>query len=189
MNDIFRSKTYDDNHEKSWARKGTGTKYKLDMANLIQDLKDSSTSYIKCIVPNPSSKRGTWIDSDVIRQLNSLGISDYISLKKSLYPQKLPYRDFCRRYLPLNKLDHRLYSSLPPTTTNWEKVASSILDSAIGPIPLNEVAYGRSKIFLRSALVKELEELMDSDISRDTNLKLRIRKMLEGMRFKRSVKR
>jgi myosin heavy subunit len=188
VNDIFRSKTYDDDHEKIWARKGTGTKYKLDMANLIQDLKDSKTSYVKCIAPNFESKRGNWVDSDVIRQLNGIGIEHYITTKKQLYPLKVSYKQFCKRYMNLNKSDHRLFEDIDRHSTNWEKVASCILDSAIGVISLDEVAYGRSKIFLRSALVKELEELMDRDISRNTELKGRLKKMLEGMRFKKSVK-
>lgn len=73
---------YDENRDRNFLKKGFGTKYKLDMANIIDYIKKRKTSYVKCIAPNFEKQQGEWTDCDVIRQLNGIGIENYINFKK-----------------------------------------------------------------------------------------------------------
>ena len=81
--DIFRTKNIDETQEKHWTKKGYSSKYKFDINNIIQFIKEKTkTYYIKCIMPNSEKAKGKWDDSQVIRQVNSLGIESYIRFKK-----------------------------------------------------------------------------------------------------------
>ena len=187
MNDIFRSKVYDDNRI-NWMRKGYSVKYKLDVKDTIDMIENKNTRYIKCIAPNFKSVRGEWSDFEVIRQLNGIGLEDYINLKKILYPLRMTFRVFCKRYLNLNKYDHRLFKDIDNENTNFENIANSIIEKAIGSINQTDIAYGKTMIFMKPHIITKLEQLMNEDISKNQKKRSLVKKMLDRHRLRKGIK-
>ena len=102
---------------------------------------------------------------------------------------RMSYREFCKRYLNLNKNDNTLFSDYDKDeNTNWENIVNDIFDNTIGIVNQNDLAYGRTKIFLKYPILTTLENMLDNDITRDKDLRDRVKKILERYRLRNGIK-
>jgi myosin heavy subunit len=98
--------------------------FKAGIQTLLNDLAVSRCNFIRCIKPNCEKKADKWDMPLVLNQLKFLGMKDFLTLKKKLYPLRIDYKEFCKKYLELNYKVNDLYFELEmKPSTNFKELA------------------------------------------------------------------
>ena len=75
-----------------------GTKFKLQMAQLKTELKLCDHHYIRCLKPNEEKKALLFHPNFVFNQIQYLGVLATIQVRKTGFPIRRYYKDFCENF-------------------------------------------------------------------------------------------
>merc|ERR1712168_1531901 len=112
----------------------------------------------RCIIPNEQKQPGAIDGQLVLHQLRCNGVLEGIRICRKGFPSRMLFQDFRQRY-------QILAASAIPTGFVDGKVAADKLIEAL-QLDENEFRIGLTKVFFRSGIVGELEELRDERLSR-----------------------
>ena len=76
------------------------TKFNRGLSKLINEIKTTTTQYIRCIKPNDKDLPDTFIQQRVREQLEYSGIMEAIKLSRVGYPIRFSYKEFELKYTP-----------------------------------------------------------------------------------------
>lgn len=129
----------------------TATQFKIAIGALIKNLQSKNPNYVRCIKPNELKQPMIFEMALVQHQVRYLGLIENIKVRRAGYAFRQDYDAFLDRYKLLSLHTWPTWTGLPV-----EGVSLLLRDL---PIHSSEYAFGRTKIFIKSArTLYELEE-------------------------------
>ncbi|XP_027710858.1 unconventional myosin-Ia [Vombatus ursinus] len=149
-----------------------GTQFKNSIATLMKNLYAKNPNYIRCIKPNEHQRQGLFSSELVGTQVRYLGLLENIRVRRAGYAYRQVYSAFLDRYRMLSQ----------STWPHWHGQARDGVEKLLEELNLGpeEVAFGRTKIFIRSP--KTLFYLEDKRRLRIHQLVTLVQKMYRGWR-------
>ncbi|KAL5702572.1 Myosin-6 [Ranunculus cassubicifolius] len=123
-----------------------GSRFKLQLQQLLETLSTSEPHYIRCVKPNNLLKPGIFENSNVLQQLRCGGVMEAIRISCAGYPTRKPFVEFVDRF-----------GILAPDVLDGsfdEVTASKRLLEKMG---LEGYQVGKTKVFLRAGQMAELD--------------------------------
>ncbi|XP_040605313.1 unconventional myosin-XIX isoform X2 [Mesocricetus auratus] len=88
------------------------SKFKASLEQLLQVLHSTTPHYIRCIKPNSQSKPQTFLQKEVLSQLEACGLVETIHISAAGFPIRVSHQNFVERYKLLRRLRPRTSSGL-----------------------------------------------------------------------------
>ncbi|XP_022108866.1 unconventional myosin-XIX-like isoform X2 [Acanthaster planci] len=137
------------------------SKFKTSLDSLMTILTSTTPHYIRCIKPNLACVPDIFDSGHVVSQLRACGVLETIAISAKGFPARIAYAEFQQRYQAVHN------SIQAATGINKDKMAKtfcvSLMESVFGDEDKeNETAgtqFGKTKVFLRSGQLEELERL------------------------------
>merc|ERR1712142_429724 len=153
----------DYNPDKATKRKGSAFqtvsyRHKEQLKNLLGTLMATSPHFVRCIIPNENKAPGEVDGQLILHQLRCNGVLEGIRICRKGFPSRMAFSDFRQRY-------QILAASAIPAGFIDGKVAAEKLIEAL-QLEENEFRIGLTKVFFRSGIVGELEEMRDERLSK-----------------------
>ncbi|XP_072847241.2 unconventional myosin-Ia isoform X1 [Pogona vitticeps] len=119
-----------------------GFQFKASVVTLMKNLYSKNPNYIRCIKPNDTKEPAVFTDAIVRAQVRYLGLLENVRVRRAGYAYRQPYEPYLKRYKMLCK----------ETWPQWKGSARDGVQALLSSlsIDLKEVAYGNTKIFIRT---------------------------------------
>ncbi|XP_031206887.1 unconventional myosin-XIX isoform X2 [Mastomys coucha] len=88
------------------------SKFKASLEQLLQVLHSTTPHYIRCIKPNSQSQPQTFLQEEVLNQLEACGLVETIHISAAGFPIRVSHQNFMERYKLLRRLQPRTSSGL-----------------------------------------------------------------------------
>ncbi|KAF6780472.1 hypothetical protein AHF37_00056 [Paragonimus kellicotti] len=131
-----------------------GQLYKESLVRLMGVLKNTSPSFVRCIIPNHEKRPGRIDAPLVLDQLKCSGVLEGIRICRQGFPSRVLFQEFRQRYEILTP------NIIPKGFMDGRQAVMKMLEA----LELNSGLYriGHSKIFFKAGVLAQLEE--DRDI-------------------------
>ena len=150
----------------------------------------TSPRFVRCIKSNEEKKANNFDRNSVLRQLKYAGVLEALRIRRAGYPNRLPYREFLLRYLPLISKEHIdaiRDSSL--SEAGWKsEVAMLIKKNKLVAAILREGQFqlGVTKIFLRTEVLATLDKIKNRFIEASViKIQRIVRAFIEARKYAR----
>ncbi|XP_056610900.1 unconventional myosin-Ib isoform X2 [Triplophysa dalaica] len=119
-----------------------GLQFRASVGTLMKNLQTKNPNYIRCIKPNDKKAPHIFTDSQVCHQVRYLGLMENVRVRRAGYAFRQAYEPCLERYKMLCK----------QTWPQWNRSAREGVEVLLTDlqVPVEEFAYGRSKIFIRN---------------------------------------
>ncbi|KAK3543712.1 hypothetical protein QTP70_027218 [Hemibagrus guttatus] len=119
-----------------------GFQFRASVSTLMRNLQTKNPNYIRCIKPNDKKSAQIFTDSLVCHQVHYLGLMENVRVRRAGYAFRQAYEPCLERYKMLCK----------QTWPHWKGPAREGVEVLLKnlEVPVEEFAYGRSKIFIRN---------------------------------------
>ncbi|XP_023580829.1 unconventional myosin-VI [Trichechus manatus latirostris] len=179
VRELFESSTNNNKDTKQKAGKlsfiSVGNKFKTQLNLLLDKLRSTGASFIRCIKPNLKMTSHHFEGAQILSQLQCSGMVSVLDLMQGGFPSRASFHELYnmyKKYMPdkLARLDPRLFCKA--------------LFKALG---LNEVDYkfGLTKVFFRPGKFAEFDQIMKSDPDHLAELVKRVNHWLVCSRWKK----
>ncbi|XP_032729074.1 unconventional myosin-VI isoform X2 [Lontra canadensis] len=179
IRELFESSTNNNKDTKQKAGKlsfiSVGNKFKTQLNLLLDKLRSTGASFIRCIKPNLKMTSHDFEGAQILSQLQCSGMVSVLDLMQGGFPSRASFHELYnmyKKYMPdkLARLDPRLFCKA--------------LFKALG---LNEVDYkfGLTKVFFRPGKFAEFDQIMKSDPDHLAELVKRVNHWLICSRWKK----
>ncbi|KAL7987945.1 hypothetical protein Chor_006864 [Crotalus horridus] len=176
---LFESNTNNNKDTKQKAGKlsfiSVGNKFKTQLNLLLEKLRSTGSSFIRCIKPNLKMTSHQFEGAQILSQLQCSGMVSVLDLMQGGFPSRASFHELYnmyKKYMPakLTRLDPRLFCKA--------------LFKALG---LNELDYkfGLTKVFFRPGKFAEFDQIMKSDPDHLADLIKRVNHWLICSRWKK----
>ncbi|NXB11103.1 MYO1A protein, partial [Cnemophilus loriae] len=149
-----------------------GFQFKSSVTMLMKNLYSKNPNYIRCIKPNDTKSAMVFTPELVLAQVQYLGLMENVRVRRAGYAFRQLYSPFLQRYKMLN----------PRTWPRWDggdREGAEVLLAGLA-FPAEELAFGHTKIFIRSP--RTLFDLERQRQERVAQLATLIQKMFRGWR-------
>ncbi|NWI37874.1 MYO1A protein, partial [Picathartes gymnocephalus] len=149
-----------------------GFQFKSSVAMLMKNLYSKNPNYIRCIKPNDTKSAMVFTPELVLAQVRYLGLMENVRVRRAGYAFRQLYGPFLQRYKMLN----------PRTWPRWDggdREGVEVLLAGLA-FPAEELAFGHTKIFIRSP--RTLFDLERQRQERVAQLATLIQKVFRGWR-------
>merc|ERR1712042_853 len=162
-NTLLKHLFQDYDPDKAGKRKGSSFqtvsfRHKEQLKGLLGTLMSTSPHFVRCIIPNENKAPGEIDGQLVLHQLRCNGVLEGIRICRKGFPSRMLFQDFKQRY-------QILAANAIPAGFIDGKVAAEKLIEAL-QLDENEFRIGLTKVFFRSGIVGELEEMRDERLSK-----------------------
>ncbi|BES87602.1 Myosin N-terminal SH3-like domain [Nesidiocoris tenuis] len=152
-----------------------GSKFQTQLGELMDKLKSTGTSFIRCIKPNQKMVDHQFEGGSILSQLQCSGMTSVLELMQQGYPSRTGFSelyDMYSKFLPpeLARLDARLFCKL--------------LFRALG-MSEKDFRFGVSKIFFKPGKFAEFDAIMRSDPENLAKMVSMVKKWLLMTRWKK----
>ncbi|KAL5282800.1 MYO6 family protein [Megaselia abdita] len=154
-----------------------GSKFKTQLAELMEKLESNGTNFIRCIKPN-----GKMVDKDfegglALAQLKCSGTISVLELMEHGYPSRVPFADLYNMYK----------SYLPPELAKLP--APTFCEAMLKSLNLNasDFKFGITKVFFRPGKFIEFDRIMKSDPDNLKAIVAKVKKWLTRSRWIKSI--
>ncbi|KAM9321482.1 unconventional myosin-Ia [Gastrophryne carolinensis] len=154
-----------------------GFQFRASVTTLMKNLYAKNPNYIRCIKPNSTKKSSVFDDTLVNTQVRYLGLLENVRVRRAGYAYRQLYKSFLDRYKMLSR------QTWPHWTGDPREVSETLLSDPEVNIPPEELAYGRTKIFIRTP--KTLFDLEEMRRKKLNELAALIQKVFRGWRQRR----
>ncbi|XP_068407748.1 unconventional myosin-VI isoform X1 [Eschrichtius robustus] len=179
VRELFESSTNNNKDTKQKAGKlsfiSVGNKFKTQLNLLLDKLRSTGASFIRCIKPNLRMASHDFEGAQILSQLQCSGMVSVLDLMQGGFPSRASFHELYnmyKKYMPdkLARLDPRLFCKA--------------LFKALG---LNEIDYkfGLTKVFFRPGKFAEFDQIMKSDPDHLAELVKRVHHWLICSRWKK----
>ncbi|KAK9815009.1 hypothetical protein WJX73_004719 [Symbiochloris irregularis] len=126
-----------------------GTRFKRQLAELMEALHHMEPHYIRCIKPNGNNRPLEFENTNVLHQLRCGGVLEAVRISCAGFPTKMPFLDF---------VDH--FWNLVPELLSRPDLDDAALARAIAKkAGLEGCQVGHTKIFLRAGQMAQLDKM------------------------------
>uniref|UniRef100_A0A8D2B4Q8 Unconventional myosin-VI n=1 Tax=Sciurus vulgaris TaxID=55149 RepID=A0A8D2B4Q8_SCIVU len=179
IRELFESSTNNNKDTKQKAGKlsfiSVGNKFKTQLNLLLDKLRSTGASFIRCIKPNLKMTSHHFEGAQILSQLQCSGMVSVLDLMQGGFPSRASFHELYnmyKEYMPdkLARLDPRLFCKA--------------LFKALG---LNEIDYkfGLTKVFFRPGKFAEFDQIMKSDPDHLAELVKKVNHWLVCSRWKK----
>ncbi|KAE9589640.1 putative myosin ATPase [Lupinus albus] len=123
-----------------------GSRFKLQLQQLMETLNSTEPHYIRCVKPNNLLKPAIFENMNIMQQLRCGGVLEAIRISCAGYPTRRPFFEFVNRF-------GLLASEAMETNYDEKTVCKKILDK----MGLKGYQIGKTKVFLRAGQMAELD--------------------------------
>ncbi|KAG4188812.1 hypothetical protein ERO13_A08G189000v2 [Gossypium hirsutum] len=123
-----------------------GSRFKLQLQQLMDILNSTEPHYIRCIKPNSDLRPEIFENVSVLQQLRSGGVLEAIRVKCEGYPTNRIFSEFLERF-----------SILAPEVLKENVEENVACKSIMEKVGLSNYQIGKTKIFLRAGQMAELD--------------------------------
>ncbi|NXG99651.1 MYO1A protein, partial [Loxia leucoptera] len=149
-----------------------GFQFKSSVAMLMKNLYSKNPNYIRCIKPNDTKSAMVFTPELVLAQVRYLGLMENVRVRRAGYAFRQLYGPFLQRYKMLN-------AQTWPRWDRGDREGTEVLLAGL-EFPAEELAFGHTKIFIRSP--RTLFDLERRRQERVAELATLIQKMFRGWR-------
>lgn len=129
------------------------SKFRSQLAELLDKLRGTGTSFIRCIKPNARMIQGEFEGGQILSQLQSAGMTSVLELMQRGYPSRVQFSSLYATYRSL----------LPPKLSNLDpRFFCRALFKALG-LSEDDFKFGLTRVFFRPGKFKEFDEIMKTD--------------------------
>uniref|UniRef100_A0A3P9P6K0 Unconventional myosin-VI n=2 Tax=Poecilia reticulata TaxID=8081 RepID=A0A3P9P6K0_POERE len=152
-----------------------GNKFKMQLNILLDKLRSTGSSFIRCIKPNLKMVSHQFEGAQILSQLQCSGMVSVLDLMQGGFPSRAPFHELYnmyQKYMPpkLTRLDPRLFCKA--------------LFKALG-LDENDYKFGLTKVFFRPGKFAEFDQIMRSDPEHLAELVQKVNKWLIHSRWKK----
>ncbi|XP_078412888.1 myosin VIa [Cetorhinus maximus] len=152
-----------------------GNKFKTQLNLLLDKLRSTGSSFIRCIKPNLKMTSHQFEGAQILSQLQCSGMVSVLDLMQGGFPSRAPFHELYnmyQKYMPpkLCRLDPRLFCKA--------------LFKALG-LNENDYKFGLTKVFFRPGKFAEFDQIMKSDPEHLSVLMQRVNHWLICSRWKK----
>nr|XP_018907135.1 PREDICTED: myosin heavy chain 95F isoform X1 [Bemisia tabaci] len=153
-----------------------GSKFKTQLGELMDKLKSTGTSFVRCIKPNQRMVDHEFEGGSILSQLQCSGMTSVLELMQQGFPSRAHFNELYNMYqkfLPkqLKNLDPRLFCKA--------------LFRALG-MSETDYRFGVSKVFFRPGKFAEFDAIMRSDPENLAAMVEKVKKWLLASRWKKA---
>ncbi|XP_065907507.1 unconventional myosin-VI-like [Dysidea avara] len=154
-----------------------GRKFKKQLNELMEKLRQTGSSFIRCLKPNLKMEPHHFIGGQILSQLQCAGMVSVLELMEGGFLSRAQFSDLYQmyqKYLPkkLAQLDPRLFCKA--------------LFRALG-LSEHEYQFGMSKVFFRAGKFAEFDQIMKSDPEHLAVLVQKVQRWLICIRWKKGI--
>ncbi|KAM8832137.1 myosin VIa isoform 6-T6 [Spinachia spinachia] len=152
-----------------------GNKFKTQLNILLEKLRSTGSSFIRCIKPNLKMISHQFEGAQILSQLQCSGMVSVLDLMQGGFPSRAPFHELYnmyQQYMPpkLTRLDPRLFVKA--------------LFKALG-LNENDYKFGLTRVFFRPGKFAEFDQIMKSDPDHLAELVKKVNKWLIHSRWKK----
>ncbi|XP_056283445.1 myosin VIa isoform X3 [Pseudoliparis swirei] len=152
-----------------------GNKFKTQLNILLEKLRSTGSSFIRCIKPNLKMVSHQFEGAQILSQLQCSGMVSVLDLMQGGFPSRAPFHELYnmyQQYMPpkLTRLDPRLFCKA--------------LFKALG-LNENDYKFGLTRVFFRPGKFKEFDQIMKSDPDHLAELVKKVNTWLLHSRWKK----
>uniref|UniRef100_A0A3P8PKR1 Unconventional myosin-VI n=1 Tax=Astatotilapia calliptera TaxID=8154 RepID=A0A3P8PKR1_ASTCA len=152
-----------------------GNKFKTQLNILLDKLRSTGSSFIRCIKPNLKMVSHQFEGAQILSQLQCSGMVSVLDLMQGGFPSRAPFHELYnmyQKYMPpkLTRLDPRLFCKA--------------LFKALG-LNENDYKFGLTRVFFRPGKFAEFDQIMKSDPDHLAELVKKVNKWLIHSRWKK----
>uniref|UniRef100_A0A3Q1B6T5 Unconventional myosin-VI n=1 Tax=Amphiprion ocellaris TaxID=80972 RepID=A0A3Q1B6T5_AMPOC len=152
-----------------------GNKFKTQLNILLDKLRSTGSSFIRCIKPNLKMVSHHFEGAQILSQLQCSGMVSVLDLMQGGFPSRAPFHELYnmyQKYMPpkLTRLDPRLFCKA--------------LFKALG-LNENDYKFGLTRVFFRPGKFAEFDQIMKSDPDHLAELVKKVNKWLIHSRWKK----
>uniref|UniRef100_A0A8C8G8F3 Unconventional myosin-VI n=1 Tax=Oncorhynchus tshawytscha TaxID=74940 RepID=A0A8C8G8F3_ONCTS len=152
-----------------------GNKFKTQLNILLEKLRSTGSSFIRCIKPNLKMVSHQFEGAQILSQLQCSGMVSVLDLMQGGFPSRAPFHELYnmyKQYMPakLTRLDPRLFCKA--------------LFKALG-LNENDYKFGLTRVFFRPGKFKEFDQIMKSDPDHLAELVKKVNQWLICSRWKK----
>ncbi|XP_043398476.1 unconventional myosin-VI isoform X2 [Chelonia mydas] len=179
VRELFESTTNNNKDPKQKAGKlsfiSVGNKFKTQLNLLLEKLRSTGSSFIRCIKPNLKMTNHNFEGGQILSQLQCSGMVSVLDLMQGGFPSRASFHELYnmyKKYMPakLARLDPRLFCKA--------------LFKALG-LNENDYKFGLTKVFFRPGKFAEFDQIMKSDPDHLAELVKRVNHWLICSRWKK----
>ncbi|XP_077145978.1 unconventional myosin-VI isoform X6 [Ranitomeya variabilis] len=170
------------NHKDSKQKTGklsfisVGNKFKTQLNLLLEKLRSTGSSFIRCIKPNLKMTSHQFEGAQILSQLQCSGMVSVLDLMQGGFPSRASFHELYnmyKKYMPekMSRLDPRLFCKA--------------LFKALG-LNENDYKFGLTKVFFRPGKFAEFDQIMKSDPDHLAELIKRVNHWLICSRWKKA---
>ncbi|XP_063299081.1 unconventional myosin-VI isoform X4 [Pelobates fuscus] len=152
-----------------------GNKFKTQLNLLLEKLRSTGSSFIRCIKPNLKMTSHQFEGAQILSQLQCSGMVSVLDLMQGGFPSRASFHELYnmyKKYMPakMSRLDPRLFCKA--------------LFKALG-LNENDYKFGLTKVFFRPGKFAEFDQIMKSDPDHLAELIKRVNRWLICSRWKK----
>ncbi|XP_025097283.1 unconventional myosin-VI-like isoform X2 [Pomacea canaliculata] len=153
-----------------------GSKFRKQLVVLMEKLKSTGTSFIRCIKPNVKMVDHLFEGANILSQLQCAGMVSVLDLMQQGFPSRTQFSELYtmyKKYMPADiaRLDPRLFCKA--------------LFKALG-LDDKDFKFGLTKVFFRPGKFAEFDQIMKSDPENLAMLVKKVKKWLLCSRWKKA---
>uniref|UniRef100_A0A2M4BA63 Putative myosin class v heavy chain n=1 Tax=Anopheles marajoara TaxID=58244 RepID=A0A2M4BA63_9DIPT len=155
-----------------------GSKFKSQLGELLEKLRNNGTNFIRCIKPNNRMTDHSFEGGLALAQLKYSGTNSVLELMEYGYPSRVPFTELYNMYS--NYLPPEL-ARLQPRTFCEAMLHSLQLNS-------NDFKFGITKVFFRPGKFVEFDRIMRSDPENLKSIVVKVKRWMVRSRWTKSIR-
>ncbi|XP_061602446.1 unconventional myosin-VI-like isoform X4 [Cololabis saira] len=152
-----------------------GNKFKTQLNVLLEKLRSTGSSFIRCIKPNLKMVSHKFEGAQILSQLQCSGMVSVLDLMQGGFPSRAPFHELYNMYQKF----------LPPKLTRLDpRLFCKALFKALG-LNENDYKFGLTRVFFRPGKFAEFDQIMKSDPDHLAELVKKVNRWLIHSRWKK----
>ncbi|CAK8544805.1 unnamed protein product [Lathyrus sativus] len=123
-----------------------GSRFKLQLQQLMETLNSTEPHYVRCVKPNNLLKPAVFENVNIMQQLRCGGVLEAIRISCAGYPTRRAFFEFINRF-----------SILAPEVTEAQNDEKAVCHKILEKMGLKGYQIGKTKVFLRAGQMAELD--------------------------------
>uniref|UniRef100_A0A8C9Z700 Myosin X n=1 Tax=Sander lucioperca TaxID=283035 RepID=A0A8C9Z700_SANLU len=142
-------------------RPTVSSQFKDSLHSLMATLSTSNPYFVRCIKPNTHKMPDQFDQALVLNQLRYSGMLETVKIRRTGFPIRRPFQDFCSRFVPTTET----------FSPSYQSYNTFILGSCLQLLHLYDSSgaewqLGKTKVFLRESLEHRLEKQREMEVLR-----------------------
>ncbi|XP_062018762.1 myosin-6 [Rosa rugosa] len=136
-----------------------GSRFKLQLQQLLETLSHTEPHYIRCVKPNNVLKPAIFENKNVLQQLRCGGVMEAIRISCAGYPTRKPFAEFVDRF-----------GLLAPEVLDGSTDEVNACKRLLEKVALEGYQIGKTKVFLRAGQMAELDTRRTEVLGRSASI-------------------